>query len=88
MRIISGEFRGRKLKTPTKNIEGFRPATYKVRCALFSMLTSRGMEFNGTKVLDLYAGSGSLGLECLSRGAQKVWFIEKDPVAVEFLKKI
>jgi 16S rRNA (guanine966-N2)-methyltransferase len=87
MRIISGEFRGRKIKTPLKKLNGFRPATYKVRQAIFSMLISRGMEIEGCRAIDLFAGTGSLGFECLSRGAQKVWFVEKDPLAVKYLKE-
>ncbi len=73
MRIISGEYKGRKLKTPKKNLEGYRPATYKVRQAIFSILVSQGMEFEGARVIDLFAGTGSLGFECLSRG--QPWYI-------------
>lgn len=86
MRIISGEYRGRKLKTPKKGIEGYRPATYKVRQAIFSMLVARGMEFEGSKVIDLFAGTGSLGFECLSRGSQLVYFVENNPDAIKYLK--
>ncbi len=87
MRIISGEFKGRKLKTPSKKMDGFRPATFKVRQAIFSMLASRGMEFEGCRAIDLFAGTGSLGFECLSRGADVVWFVENDPLAVRYLKQ-
>ncbi|GAB6162829.1 16S rRNA (guanine(966)-N(2))-methyltransferase RsmD [Desulfothermus naphthae] len=86
MRIISGEYRGRKLKTPKKGIEGYRPATYKVRQAIFSMLVARGMEFEGSKVLDLFAGTGSLGFECLSRGSKIVYFVENNQDAIKYLK--
>ncbi len=67
--------------------KGFRPATYKVRQAIFSMLVSKGVEFDGCRAIDLYAGTGSLGFECLSRGASRVWFVEKDKNAVLYLKK-
>ncbi len=87
MRIISGEFKGRKLKLLRKKIQGFRPATYKVRQAIFSMLTSRGMEFEGCRAIDLFAGTGSLGFECLSRGAKKVCFIERDKEAANYIKE-
>ncbi|GAB6886904.1 16S rRNA (guanine(966)-N(2))-methyltransferase RsmD [Desulfothermus okinawensis JCM 13304] len=86
MRIISGEYKGRKLKTPKKNLEGYRPATYKVRQAIFSILVSQGMEFEGARVIDLFAGTGSLGFECLSRGATLVYFVENNREAVKYLK--
>lgn len=87
MRIISGEYKGRKLKVPSKMEKGFRPATYKVRQAIFSMLISQGMEFEGCRAIDLFAGTGSLGFECLSRGAEQVWFVENDRNAILYLRK-
>ena len=75
MRIIAGEFKGRKIKTG--NGPGYRPATGKVRESVFSMLESRMLKWTGTNVLDIFAGSGSLGLEALSRGANSALFIEK-----------
>ncbi len=87
MRIVSGSLRGRRIKTLSKPIPGYRPATFKIRQALFSMLTSRGIEWAGCRVLDLFAGSGSLGMECLSRGAEVVWFVENHPHLVKLLKE-
>lgn len=84
MRIISGKFGGRSIKTVTGL--GYRPATEKVRQALFSMLESRGVFWPEIQVIDLFAGSGSLGLEALSRGAQKVWFVEKNFKAARAIK--
>jgi 16S rRNA (guanine966-N2)-methyltransferase len=74
-RIISGEFKGRFIKVPKSNL--IRPTTDRVRETLFNLLNSM-IDFNGIKVLDFYAGSGSLGLECLSRGAKEVHFVEKN----------
>jgi 16S rRNA (guanine966-N2)-methyltransferase len=80
MRIIAGEWRGRKLVAP----EGMatRPTGDRVREALFSMLASRLGSFEGLRVADLYAGSGALGLEALSRGAACACFVDRDPRAV------
>ncbi len=75
MRIIAGACGGRTLKTVEG--PGYRPATAKVRGAIFSMLESRGVVWGGVRVLDLFAGSGSLGFEALSRGAQEAWFVER-----------
>jgi 16S rRNA (guanine966-N2)-methyltransferase len=83
MRIISGQFGGRKIKTVSG--PGYRPATSKVRQAVFSMLESRGVNWEGARVLDLFAGSGSLGLEALSRGAAEAWFVEKNRKAAEVI---
>lgn len=75
MRIIAGQYRNRALRTVTA--PGMRPATSKVREALFSALEARGLEWPGALVLDLFAGSGSLGLEALSRGAAYAEFVDK-----------
>ena len=83
MRIISGAYKGRSLKTTTG--PGLRPAMGKVREALFSMLEARGADWPEARVLDLFAGSGSLGFEALSRGAQHVCFVEKAPYAVKVI---
>lgn len=84
MRIISGEFRGRKIKVPDSKL--VRPTTDRVRETLFNLLNNR-IDFDGIKVLDIYAGSGSLGLECLSRGAASVDFIEKNFVIYKNLEE-
>jgi 16S rRNA (guanine966-N2)-methyltransferase len=80
VRIIAGEWRGRKLVTP----EGMetRPTADRVRETLFNMLASRIGSFEGLRVADLYAGSGALGLEALSRGADFACFVEQDARAV------
>lgn len=85
MRIIAGEYRGRNLKTTTG--PGYRPAMGKVRGALFSMLESRGVDWSSCRVLDLFAGSGSLGFEALSRGARKVVFVDALPRAAALIRE-
>lgn len=85
MRLISGEYKGRILKTGKG--PGYRPATGKVRESLFSMLESRLPEWPRMNVLDVFAGSGSLGLETLSRGAGSALFIEKSFKACAIIKE-
>ena len=82
MRIIAGEFRGRKLLGP----EGrqTRPITDRVKQSLFDILAPR---IEGAVVYDCFAGTGSMGLECLSRGAAKVIFFERDRSAVKRLRE-
>jgi len=83
MRIISGRFRSRQLLTP-KDAETTRPIPDRVKESLFSML--RG-NCEGAKVLDCFAGTGAIGLEALSRGAEHVTFVEKDRKAADLLEK-
>ncbi|MGE4299386.1 MAG: 16S rRNA (guanine(966)-N(2))-methyltransferase RsmD [Desulfovibrionaceae bacterium] len=85
MRITGGALRGRVLKTVSG--PGYRPATSKVREAVFSMLHARGVAWEGARLLDLFAGSGSLGFEALSRGAAMVWFVEKDKAAAACIRE-
>lgn len=85
MRIISGAYKGRTLKTTTG--PGFRPAMGKVREALFSMLEAQGVHWSEARVLDLFAGSGSLGFEALSRGAAFACFVEAAPYAASVIAK-
>lgn len=85
MRIIAGEYRGRTLKTTTG--PGYRPAMGKVRGALFSMLEAKGVSWPEASVLDLFAGSGSLGFEALSRGARQVTFVESLPRAAALIRE-
>ncbi|MHC4472468.1 MAG: 16S rRNA (guanine(966)-N(2))-methyltransferase RsmD [Planctomycetota bacterium] len=80
MRIIGGEFKGRKLKVPRGHHT--RPTPDRVREALFSVL---GPDVAGTRVVELFAGTGSLGLESLSRGAEAAVFLETDPAALACL---
>ncbi len=83
MKLISGYLGGRILKTSEG--KGYRPAMGKVREALFSMLESYGINWRKTSVLDVYAGTGSLAFEAISRGAVKAHFIEIDKSAVDCL---
>jgi 16S rRNA (guanine966-N2)-methyltransferase len=76
MRILAGEFKGHSL--PTLEGDGCRPAMAKVREAVFSMLDARGFGMPGARVLDVFAGTGSLGFEALSRGADQVCFLERN----------
>lgn len=82
-RIISGRLRALSIVVPPA---GTRPTTDRVREALFSAIDSR-VDLAGASVLDLFAGSGALGLEALSRGADAGWFVEENPRAVACLKK-
>ena len=84
MRIIAGEWRGRKLVTPKG--EATRPTADRTRETLFSMLTSRLGSFDGLRVADLFAGSGALGLEALSRGAASCLFVEQDAAALKAIR--
>ena len=84
MRIIAGRWRGRKLVTPPG--PATRPTSDRAREALFSMLASRIGSFEGLRVADLFAGSGALGLEALSRGAAHCVFVDKDRAATEAIR--
>lgn len=79
MRIVAGEFRGRKLAAPVS--ASTRPTTDKVREAIFNALVSLDV-LDGARVADLYAGSGALGIEALSRGAEHCTFVERDRAAL------
>ena len=82
MRIITGTARGRRLETLQG--EDTRPTAERVKEGLFSALQ---FEIEGRDVLDLFAGSGQLGLEALSRGAASCVFVDKNPEAVEIVKR-
>lgn len=84
MRVISGEWRGRKLLAPKG--DATRPTADRTRETLFSMLTSRLGSFEGLAVADLFAGSGALGIEALSRGAATCLFAEQDRDALDVLR--
>lgn len=77
--MIGGEAGGRKLKVPPG--EQTRPTSDAVREAVFNAIASR-MDLEGARVLDLFAGSGALGIEALSRGASEVTFVDRDRTAV------
>ena len=84
MRVIAGEWRGRPLIAPKG--DATRPTADRTREALFSMLTSRLGSFEGLAVADLFAGSGALGIEALSRGAASCLFVEQDRAALDALR--
>ncbi len=81
MRIISGNLKGRRFDTPKGHVT--RPMGDRIKVALFNTIAA---EIPGARVLDAYAGSGALGLECASRGAVFVQFIEKDHIAFKVLQ--
>lgn len=84
MRIIAGEWRGRPILAPAGLAT--RPTSDRAREALFSMLASRLGDFAGLRVADLFAGTGALGLEALSRGAAHCAFVEQDRAALDALR--
>jgi len=81
VRVVAGEFKGRRLYAPRGSRT--RPTADRVREALFSMLG----DVSGARVLDLYAGSGALGIEALSRGAESAVFVERDAKALDALRR-
>lgn len=84
MRIIAGQWRGRAIAAPKG--DATRPTADRTREALFSMLVSRIGSFEELAVADLFAGSGALGLEALSRGAASCLFVEQDKPALDALR--
>jgi 16S rRNA (guanine966-N2)-methyltransferase len=80
MRIVAGEFRGRQLSTPSG--DATRPTAARAREALFAILR----DVSGERVLDLYAGSGALGLEALSRGAEQLVLVESSKAAQQAIR--
>lgn len=88
MRIISGQFRGRTLASVGKGDSSahLRPTTDRVRESLFNVLAHRH-DIHGARVLDLFAGTGALGLEALSRGAGHVTFVDDGRAAGQLIRK-
>lgn len=84
MRIIAGEWGGRRIEAPKG--EATRPTADRTRETLFNMLASRLGDFEGLRVADLFAGSGALGLEALSRGAARCLFVERDRAALDAIR--
>lgn len=82
MRVISGSARGRKLKSPKS--DETRPIMDRVKTALFDILAP---DINGIRVLDLFAGTGAVGIEALSRGAKAATFIERSPDAWRLVRE-
>lgn len=85
MRIISGKFGSRRFNYKLPN--GIRPTTDMARESIFNILDNI-IDYNGLRVLDLFAGSGSIGIEFLSRGAEFVHFNDKSLQAISYIKKI
>ena len=88
MRIISGNFKGKKISLPYD--KSTRPLRDLVKESLFNIIQhsfNQKFDLKGSNILDLFSGSGSFGLECFSRGAQKIIFIENYNKAIEILKK-
>jgi len=85
MNITGGKFNGRKITTVKSN--DVRPTSSKVRSSIFNMLNSRVVDFGGLLFLDLFAGSGIMGLEALSRGAEKAVFVEKNLTTYKLIQK-
>jgi 16S rRNA (guanine966-N2)-methyltransferase len=83
MRVVAGRFKGRRLVSPAGR--SVRPTRDSVREAIFDMLASLG-GLEGASALDLFAGTGALGIEALSRGAAAVTFVERDPAALGALR--
>jgi 16S rRNA (guanine966-N2)-methyltransferase len=83
MRIIAGQFRGRNLVSVRDY--SVRPTTDRAKQTIFDILSNR-LDFEGIEVLDLFAGSGSLGLEAISRGARQVTFVDKSPQSLQALE--
>ena len=81
MRVITGSARGRRLKTPEN--DAIRPTTDNVKESLFNILQ---FDIEGRQVLDLFAGTGQLGIECLSRGAAGVTFVDRDREALRIVR--
>jgi 16S rRNA (guanine966-N2)-methyltransferase len=83
VRIVAGRAKGRRLASPAR---GTRPTSDRAREALFSSLATL-LDLDGARVLDLFAGTGAVGLEALSRGADEAVFVESDPLAGEVLRR-
>jgi len=82
LRIVAGRLKGRRLRVPSD--AGLRPTSERAREALFNIL---GQDLSGFDVLDLFAGSGALGFEALSRGARRAVFVEANPGAAAALRR-
>lgn len=82
-RIIAGEFKGRNLRVP---VSVTRPTTSRVREAIFSTVEHKCGNLSDSRVLDLYAGSGALGIEAISRGASEAVFVELDRKACQVIE--
>ena len=91
MRIVSGKFKGKKINYLKNNVT--RPLKDSVKENIFNILlhsTKLNIDIKNSEILDLYSGIGSFGLECISRGAKKVTFVEKDKISIntKFIRDI
>jgi 16S rRNA (guanine966-N2)-methyltransferase len=89
MRIIAGKYRSRRLKTPgfpreARSPQGVRPTSDRLRETLFNIL---GPSVEDSLFVDLYAGTGAIGIEAISRGARKVFFIDRDPACISLVRQ-
>ena len=84
IRVIAGRFGGRKIDAPDFSNSRTKPMGERIRNAMFNKV---GAEIEGARVLDVFAGTGSVGLEALSRGASSVTFVERDKIAQKILAK-
>ncbi|NOZ42640.1 MAG: 16S rRNA (guanine(966)-N(2))-methyltransferase RsmD [Alphaproteobacteria bacterium] len=85
MRIIAGKYRGRKLVTPGDDM--IRPTSDRMRETIFNILGHSSAELEGARVLDVFAGTGAMGLEALSRGAGHVTFFDNSPQALRLVSQ-
>lgn len=83
MRVISGKYKGKRLLAPEGKF--VRPTTDRIKETVFNILASK-RDFEGVSVLDLFAGSGALGIEALSRGAEKAVFIDNNAESVRYVR--
>jgi 16S rRNA (guanine966-N2)-methyltransferase len=86
LRILAGRFRGRVLATPD-GAGALRPTSARRRAAVFDILRAQVGDLDGLVVADLFAGTGAVGLEALSRGAAEVVFVENDPAAARLVRR-
>ena len=82
MQIITGKYRARKLMSVPS--EGTRPTLARVKESVFNLVQDK---ITGSIALDLFAGSGAFGVECISRGAKKVYFVDKEEIAIKTIKQ-
>ena len=87
MRVIGGKFKGLKLMPP--NDLGIRPTSDRLKEALFSILESKkyNININNSSVIDICSGTGALGIEALSRGANKIYFIDQETKSIQIIQK-
>lgn len=87
LRVISGHLKGRKLLGPPEGFLGIRPTRDHVRQAMFNVLEAHGLAWDGSVGLDLYAGTGALGIEAASRGAARVIWVDQQKISLDIIEK-